>query len=170
MPSLLHCLQPCTPHFFLLLNLSPQLICQESESLVVKVPRSHCSQFPPVKEPVNQSQMDIMEQKHVPQAGSATTPAGAQVIRDAQGAARRCPHCKHLTPVVKKRCQNCKAFLVGLPCPSCGILNHNRSSYCWKCNSPLEFRETASASSPRKQHIIGSKVQVKILHKCFHVY
>ena len=124
------------------------------------MPRSHCKQFPPVKEPVNQSRMDIVEHKHVSQPGSVSGSAGSQVVRDAQGAARRCPHCKHLTPVVKKRCQNCKAFLVGLPCPSCGILNHNRSSYCWKCNSPLEFRETASATSPRKQHIIGAKVQV----------
>ena len=138
-----------------------QLVCQEPESLVVKVPRAHCKQFPPVKEPVSQFRMDMMEHKPVSQQATPTAAVGTQIVRDAQGAARRCPHCKHLTPVVKKRCQNCKAFLVGLPCPSCGILNHNRSSYCWKCNSPLEFRETASATSPRKQHIIGSKVQVR---------
>ena len=131
----------------------------------MKVPRTNCKQFPPVVEPVHQTQMDVLEPKpnsHPQQQqphGSGNN--NNQIVRDlAQGAARKCPHCKHLTPVVKKRCQNCKAFLVGLPCPACGILNHNRSSYCWKCSAPLEFRETASATSPRKQHIIGDKVKV----------
>jgi len=50
---------------------------------------------------------------------------------------RRCPSCGHLTPSLKKRCQQCQSFLVGRACPSCNELNHNRSIFCSKCHTSL---------------------------------
>lgn len=50
---------------------------------------------------------------------------------------RRCPSCGHLTPSLKKRCQQCQSFLVGRACPACNELNHNRSIFCSKCHTSL---------------------------------
>ena len=51
---------------------------------------------------------------------------------------RSCPTCGRPNPILKKRCQHCGVFFVGRRCQQCGTLNHNRSSSCLKCHSPME--------------------------------
>lgn len=62
----------------------------------------------------------------------------AAISSSSEAALRNCPACGHVSPLLKKRCQYCGVFFVGRRCQQCGTLNHNRSSNCLKCHSPME--------------------------------
>ena len=51
---------------------------------------------------------------------------------------RECPSCGRVYPIAKKRCEACKVYLVGRPCPSCSAINYSRCTQCTSCGHPLD--------------------------------
>ena len=131
------------------------------DSLVVSLPRALVTVQHPQSQMVFHSHPQIVLQPHSnkPTLGKGSILqnlakkisqknhklAAAAAVSGKEAATRECSSCGRVYPLAKKRCESCRIYLVGSPCPSCGSINYSRCSQCTNCGHPLDTSITVKS-------------------------